>query len=142
MATTETIHQLFKAAFNAQDWAAYRALLHPEYTFMGGDGQLKTGGPDLGVGIAQMYANAFPDARLELLTLLTAPNMACVEMRAVGTHTGELMGVPASGKRVDLRVVNIVELKDGLIFKEREYIDMMTMMSQIGAVPAAAAAGH
>ncbi len=140
MATPETVHKLFKAAFNAQDWAAYRALLHPEYTFMGGDGQLKTGGPDLGVGIAQMYSNAFPDAQLELLSLLTGPNMACVEMRATGTQTGALMGVPPSGKRVDLRVVNIVELKDGLIFREREYLDLMAMMIQIGAVPAMPAA--
>ena len=140
MATPETIHKLFKAAFNAQDWAAYRALLHPDYTFMGGDGQLKTGGPDLGVGIAQMYSNAFPDAKLELLSLLTGPDMACVEMRATGTQTGALMGVPPSGKRVDLRVVNIVELKDGLILREREYLDLMAMMIQIGAVPAPAAA--
>jgi steroid delta-isomerase-like uncharacterized protein len=138
MATPENIHQLFKAAFNAKDWPAYKALLHPEYTFMGGDGQLKTGGPELGLGIAQMYGNAFPDAKLELLTLTTAPNMACVEMRATGTQTGELMGVPASGKAVDLRVVNIVELKDGLIYREREYIDMLTMMTQIGAIPAVA----
>ncbi len=139
MATPENIHQLFKAAFNAKDWPAYRALLHAEYTFMGGDGVLKTGGPDLGLGIAQMYANAFPDAKLELLTLMTGPNMACVEMRATGTQTGELMGVPASGKTVDIRVVNIVELRDGLIYREREYIDMLNMMAQIGAVPGMAA---
>lgn len=105
---------------------------------MGGDGQLKTGGPDLSVGIAQMYSNAFPDAKLELLILLTGPNMACVEMRATGAKTGALMGVPPSGKRVDLRVVNIVELKDSLILREREYLDLMAMMIQIGAVPAMA----
>lgn len=87
-----------------------------------------------------MYSNAFPDAQLELLSWLTGPNMACVEMRATGTQTGALMGVPPSGKRVDLRVENIVELKDGLIFREREYLDLMAMMIQIGAVPAMPAA--
>ena len=143
MYTPETIHKALLSAWNSRDFAAFAAfaaLMHPEYGYMGGDGKLITGGPEVGVGIGKMFANAFPDGQLQLLSVCTGENRAACEFVATGTHDGELMGVPASGRPINIRVANIVEMRDGLIYREYEYIDMMTMMTQMGAMPAAAAA--
>ena len=140
MHTPETIHKALLNAWNTRDFAAFRALLHPEYGYMGGDGMLKTGGPDVGIGMANMFATAFPDGQLELLNVCTGENRAACEFIARGTHNGELMGIPASGRPLNIRVANILELRDGLIYREHEYIDMVTMLTQIGAMPAPVAA--
>lgn len=100
---------------------------------MSGDGQVHTGGPSVGVGIAQMYAAAFPDAKLQVLSVLASGDSAAAEYRATGTHLGDLFGIPPSGKSIDLQIANIIEMRDGLIYREREYIDMNTMFTQIGA---------
>ena len=78
----------------------------------------------LGVGIAQIYAAAFPDAKLEVLTVLASGNSAAAEYRATGTHQGDLFGILPSGKSINLQIANLIELRDGLIYREREYIDM------------------
>lgn len=67
----------------------------------------------MGVGIAQMYATAFPDAKLEVLTVLTSGNSAAAEYRATGTHQGDLFGIPPSGKSIDLQIANLIEPKNG-----------------------------
>ena len=133
MITSQNVHAELKAAFNARDYAKFGSLLHPEYSYMGGDGQVHAGGPSVGVGIAQMYAAAFPDAKLEVLTVLASGNSAAAEYRATGTHQGDLFGILPSGKSIDLQIANLIELRDGLIYREREYIDMNAMFTQIGA---------
>src|SRR5690242_21518997 len=65
MSSAETIHREVADAWNRRDWNTYRNLLHPHYSYTGGDGKEMTGGPDTGLGVAQMYASAFPDAILE-----------------------------------------------------------------------------
>ena len=139
MATVSTIHAEMYNAWNARDFAALRALLHPEYTYTGGDGKTMTGGPGLGVGIAQMYAAAFPDATLNLKRTFVAGEVAISEVVARGTHGGDLMGVPATGRPVELHICNVVEVRDGLVFAEREYMDSAVMFAQIGVAPPAAA---
>ena len=142
MATVTTIHQEMFDAWNARDFTAFRTLFHPEYTYTGGDGKTMTGGPDLAVGIGQMYATACPDATLTLKRSYAAGDVAVAEMVAKGTHGGDLMGVPATGRPVELFVCNVVELRDGLVFAEREYVDTGAMFAQIGVNPPIAAAAH
>ena len=57
-----------------------------------------------------------------------------------GTHDGDFMGVPASRRRVIMPVCTVLDLKDGKIIAEREYMDMAHMMQQIGAAPVKASA--
>lgn len=51
-----------------------------------------------------------------------------------GTHTGEFFGISASGKEVELEGSTIVEMRDGKIISERNFIDNMALFSQLGVV--------
>jgi ketosteroid isomerase-like protein len=42
--------------------------------------------------------------------------------------------VPATGKPVTVNICNVIELFDGKVYREREYMDTMSIMTQIGAV--------
>ena len=56
-----------------------------------------------------------------------------------GTHTGDLMGIAPTGRHIDIPVVDVMTVRDGKVVSEREYMDMMVIMSQLGVAPASAA---
>jgi steroid delta-isomerase-like uncharacterized protein len=133
MANVSDIHRQVVDAWNRRDWNEYRNLLHSDYTYTGPDGQ-EHQGPDAGLKVAQMYATAFPDGKLEVKDLIDSGTRAAVELVARGTHKGDLRGIAPTNKSVELRMANIVELREGKIYREREYFDMLSMMVQLGAV--------
>ena len=55
-----------------------------------------------------------------------------------GTHTGELMGVPATGASIACEAMTIFRVADGLIAEEWTVWDALGLLQQIGAVPVAA----
>jgi steroid delta-isomerase-like uncharacterized protein len=88
-----------------------------------------------------MYATAFPDGKVEITNVYVQGNTAIAEFVARGTHGGELLGIPATGRRVEIHICNLIEVRDGKAYREREYMDMASMLAQIGVqtLPAAAA---
>src|SRR3972149_1370683 len=88
-------------AWNRRDWARYRELLHPEYSYTGGDGQLQRG-PDAGVAEGQIWANALPDGKCDVQSIHAAGNVAIVEFTGSGTHTADLMGIAPTGRRISM----------------------------------------
>ena len=134
MASPSEIHKQFVDAFNKRDFAAFRNLLHPDYTYTS-DGQVKQG-PDAGVATAQGLLVAFPDAATQINVMREAGELSYGEFLTQGTQTGELMGIPASGKKVALFRCNVIEVCDNLIYRERDYSDMMSVLIQIGAMKA------
>jgi steroid delta-isomerase-like uncharacterized protein len=127
------VHKEIVESWNSRDFKRYKELLHAEYSYTGGDGK-EMKGPDAGVTIARMYAGAFPDGRLEIKRVFIQGNTAVAEMVGRGTHKGELMGVAPTHRRIEILICNVVELRDGKVYREREYMDMLTIMSQLGAV--------
>ena len=134
MSTASTIHQEVVRLWNQRDFAGLRQLLHTDYSYTGGDGKEIKGGPDVAIGIAEMFANAFPDGTLEVKKSYAQGDTAIAEMVGRGTHKGELMGIAPSGKWIEIVICNVMELRDGKIAREREYMDLFSMMSQMGAV--------
>ena len=57
-------------------------------------------------------------------------------LRFTGTHEGDFMGVPASGKRVDVQLIDITRFgDDGLAHEHWGVMDALAMMQQVGAIP-------
>jgi steroid delta-isomerase-like uncharacterized protein len=84
-----------------------------------------------------MYVAAFPDLRMTPEDVLPSGDKVVVRLRATGTHEGEFMGVPATGKGIDVQVIDIVRFgDDGLAHEHWGAFDTMTMMQQLGVVPA------
>jgi len=140
MANAESIARELVDAVNRDDMTAFKALLHPEYSYRGPDGQIERG-QDAGVAIVQMYRSAFPDdLKMEIKNIYAAGDTAVLEFIGGGTHRGELAGVAPTGRSVAMPVVTILEMRDGKVHTEREYFDSGYMMQQLGVVPAAATA--
>jgi steroid delta-isomerase-like uncharacterized protein len=140
MPNAASIARDYIEGWNKRDWDGWRKLLHAEYTYTGGDGQTQKG-PQIGLDLGQMYAAAFPNGKLDIKHVhAVSDDVAIVEFVARGTHEGELQGIAPTGRQMELPVCMLVEVRDGQIYAEREYMDMMHMMQQLGVVPAEATA--
>jgi steroid delta-isomerase-like uncharacterized protein len=88
----------------------------------------------------RMYRASFPDLRMDVEEVLPSGDRVVGRIRATGTHTGEpFMGLPASGKSVDVRLIDITRFDDdGLAHEHWGVFDALSMMQQLGAIPAMA----
>ncbi|MFO7571088.1 MAG: ester cyclase [Gaiellaceae bacterium] len=83
-----------------------------------------------------MYIAAFPDLRMDAEDVLPSGDKVVARVRATGTHQGEFMGMPATGKAVDAQLIDIIRFgDDGLAHEHWGVFDTMTMMQQLGAIP-------
>jgi len=139
MSDAASIAREYNDVWNRRDWARWRELVHPEYTYTGGDGQVRKG-PEAGLAISQMFATAFPDGKIEIQKITATGDTAIVEFIGRGTHTGDLMGISPTGRQVSIPVCEVYELRDGKIYAERQYMDMLVMMQQLGVAPVPATA--
>ena len=84
----------------------------------------------------RMYRAAFPDLRMDPEDVLASGDKVVARVRATGTHEGEFMGMPATGKSVDVQLIDIMLFsEDGLVREHWGVVDMLAMMQQLGVVP-------
>ena len=58
-------------------------------------------------------------------------------MRFTGTHSGDFMGMPATGRSVDAGLFDMFVVgDDGLVHEHWGVMDQLAIMQQLGAVPA------
>jgi steroid delta-isomerase-like uncharacterized protein len=81
---------------------------------------------------------AFPDQRNELSTLWPTDDAVIAEFELLGTHRGELRGIPATGREFRVPMIAIFEFGDperpNGITCERVYFDSATMLRQLGVM--------
>ena len=88
-----------------------------------------------------MYRAAFPDPRMQAEDVLVSGEKVVARVRATGTHQGEFLGIPATGKRIDVAVIDIMRFgDDGLVHEHWGLFDSLGMMQQLGAIPSPAPA--
>jgi steroid delta-isomerase-like uncharacterized protein len=75
------------------------------------------------LAFATLFQGAIPDAVCEVVNLIEAPGVEVVEWTYSGTHTGDVDGWPATGKRFTLHGCNVCHLENSLILEEHSYWD-------------------
>ena len=84
----------------------------------------------------RMYRAAFSDLRLEAEDVLPSGDKVVVRATATGTNDGEFMGMPPTGKRIEVPLIDIHRFSDdGLAREHWGVVDMLAMMQQLGLVP-------
>jgi steroid delta-isomerase-like uncharacterized protein len=84
----------------------------------------------------RMYVAAFSDLRFTAEDVLPSGDKVVVRPRATGTHQGDFMGMPPTGRSMDVQLIDIIRFgDDGLAHEHWGVFDAMTMMQQLGAIP-------
>lgn len=83
-----------------------------------------------------MYIGAFPDLRFDAEDVFSSGDKVVGRVTATGTNTGDFMGMPATGKSMQIQLIDIIRFgDDGLAHEHWGVADVMTMMQQLGVVP-------
>ena len=91
-------------------------------------------------GLKQALArlrDGFPDMLLIIEDIIAEGDTVVVRGTGRGTHTGEFMNMPPTGKQVTLPVVAIYRIASGKIRDRWNLADNLGMMQQLGAIPGA-----
>lgn len=86
----------------------------------------------------RMYLGAFPDLEMRAEDVIASGDRAVARVRATGTHQGDFLGMPATGRRVDVQLMDIIRFDDdGRAREHWGVLDQLTMLQQLGAIPEA-----
>ena len=128
--------------FNAGDWSGFQSAFMPDTVEDEFATQRRLEGPEAMAAAAEGWKRAFPDAHGTVRNAMASGNTAILEITWHGTQTGDLVGpqgtIPASGRQVSLPAVWVMEVEGDKGKAVRHYFDLMTLLAQIGAVPAGA----
>ena len=81
----------------------------------------------------QMYIAAFPDLSFKVEDIFSSGDKVVARFRATGTQTGEFMGMPPTGRSVDVEGIDIIRYgDDGLAHEHWGLFDALGMMQQLG----------
>ncbi len=87
----------------------------------------------------EAFLAAFPDLHMDVDDMICQGDRVACRVHMRGTHLGELMGIPASRKPIDVESYDILRIQDGQVAEHWGLSDDMAMMRQIG-VPSAMSA--
>jgi steroid delta-isomerase-like uncharacterized protein len=82
------------------------------------------------------FRAAFPDLRVTIEDVLTDGDRFASRTTVTGTHTGDLMGMPGTGKRISVEAVDIGRVHDGQAAERWGGLNMYALLTQLGVIPA------
>lgn len=123
--------------FDTSDWQKLRAIVAPNAViYMTG----QAGPLDFAAleAAGHAFAGAFTQSRTAINEQIAEGEW--VSSRTVWTalHSGPFNGIPASHQRVSVETITLDRIVDGKIIEHRGSMDLMGLLGQIGAFPAAA----
>lgn len=83
----------------------------------------------------KMFLTAFTNLVNTIELSLSEGDMVCVHERWKGIHTGEFMGVKATGRNIEWTSTAILKIRDGKICRAWDENDMLGLFGQIGEYP-------
>jgi steroid delta-isomerase-like uncharacterized protein len=123
----------YQTAANEQSFAE---LLHPEVV----DRSRPPGIAEGAEGVRQQFEAfraAFPDFHAVIHDQIAEADKVVTRKVFHGTHRGELMGIPPTGREVQIEVIDIVRVEDGQIVEHWNVVDRLGLLQQLGALDAA-----
>ena len=129
MSRRDTILTAWNGAWGDGDLAAFEQLLAPGYVR-----RSKTGSEDyasLRKTIEAMHT-AFPDSSTEILEIIEDGPKVAVHWQTTGTHTGEFMDVPATGRSITVTGASFLTFDGGKLAEEWVVWDPRELLSALG----------
>jgi steroid delta-isomerase-like uncharacterized protein len=143
MASNIDIVQQSLDAFAKGDWKTYRSLCTDDIIYEEEATRRHVQGPDAFIELLKEWKSAFSDLRAVVKQTVASGDAVVVEVEWHGTHDGLLTGpfgdIAPTGRTAMTPAVLVLRFDNGRIREDRHYFDLMTALSQLGAVPTGAA---
>ncbi len=141
MADLEALARRSVELFDVADWQGMRDLCGPGYVYeeTGTGRRVDT---EEFLAACAAWRTAFPDCRGEVLRVVAAGDTTVSEIRWTGTHSGPLATggpvLPPTGRSMTVLATLWHRWQDERILEARHHLDLLSMLTQLGAVPAPA----
>ena len=83
---------------------------------------------------SQTFRGAVPDLHCKIEDLLVSGDKITARLLFTGTHKGEFMGHPATGKPVSFLAIDILRIRGGRIVEDWHLEDNLNLLEQLGIV--------
>jgi steroid delta-isomerase-like uncharacterized protein len=130
----DTVLRFWQEVFNGRKLELIDNLFTDDYIYHGAAGQDVRGREGLKQFLT-IYFNAFPDLHAEVEDVFGEGDKILSRAMCRGTHQGNLMGMPPTGKQVAIRVICADRLAGQRVAESFELPDLFGMMQQLGAMP-------
>ena len=131
------VHRFFQEFWDQKNLAVADELLaatHVDHT--PGSPPGLPPGPEGFKQFASVYFAAFPDLRLTIEDMVAEGDKVVTRWTSHATHTGNLFGIPPTGKSTSITGITISRLAGGKAVETWTNFDMLGLLQQIGAIPA------
>ena len=85
--------------------------------------------------LTAMFRVAFPDSYFTVEDMVAERDKIATRKTFHGTHEGEFMGIPPSGRSVSMGLIDIVRISEGRVVEHWSEGDSLGMMQQLGVSP-------
>jgi steroid delta-isomerase-like uncharacterized protein len=119
--------------WNKRDWKRAISAYSENATFIDHSREITYKGRVQIVGAWDELVKGYPDAEATDLNSYDAGDTVVTTFVARGTNKGELMGMPATGRRVSSPICSVAHFDaKGLIDREEQYADTFSLLVQLG----------
>jgi steroid delta-isomerase-like uncharacterized protein len=135
-ANTTLIRRWFDEFANQQNSDVLDELYTPDWVgHFPASGDLH--GADAHKELGRAFYVAFPDARYTIESTVAEEDLVVVYYSMRGTHLGELLGIPATGKPFAVTGMNLYRIAGGKIAEQWAQFDTFGLLRQLGVLPSA-----
>jgi predicted ester cyclase len=92
-------------------------------------------GPEGFKQVMGMFFQAFPDVHETAEDIIAEGDRVAVRGYFTGTHNGEFMNIPATGKQIKVAYIAMYRLENGKVVENWVQMDLLGMMQQLGVIP-------
>jgi predicted ester cyclase len=124
------MRRMIEEVWNKGDLDVADEIFHPEATSPCA-AQLPVGPTGLKM-IAGMFRSAFPDFHMSIDDMIAEGPFVVGRFTETGTHLGDLMGIPPTGKPVSFGEIGILRIANGQVVESWYDVDMAGLMQQLG----------
>jgi len=132
--TAELSRRIFEDVWNRKNLSAVDDLISADYVHHDPSSPAVPSGVDGYKQFVNSYMNAFPDAHFTIEDAFTDGQNEVTRWTVVGTHEGELAGIPRTGRRFFVTGITIARLANGKIAESWNNWDALGLMQQLGVV--------
>lgn len=126
--------RFFEEAFNQGNLAVIDELIDSQIVYHAPDGDIRDHD-----GVHQLVTwmrTTFHDFQVSPEEVVAEGDRVVIRFTDSGTHQGEGMGIPPTGKQVTWTGIDIFRLSEGKIVEGWGVSDGLHLMQQLGAIPA------
>ena len=129
----DEVTRLYFEIFNAHDRARFHEIVASDYVGHTRMGRLE--GLEAFSAMISNFIEAVPDVHWSLLDERRDGDRIIYLYEVTGTHQGELMGVPGTGLELRFTGMEMNRVANGKLAETWNYVDLMSVLGQIGALP-------